>query len=77
VNKEASVSVDLAPNKCLAPREQQRISALKPSPATDRVIYPGKGPGLYSAPLPDLPPLRPAVLHPSPSRQKSRRRGEE
>jgi hypothetical protein len=25
------------------------------------VIYPGKGPGLYSAPLPDPPPLRPAA----------------
>jgi hypothetical protein len=25
------------------------------------VIYPGKGPGLYSAPLPDLPPPRPAA----------------
>jgi hypothetical protein len=28
------------------------------------VIYPGKGPGLYSAPLPDLPSLRPAVRTP-------------
>jgi hypothetical protein len=30
------------------------------------VIYPGKGPGLYSAPLPDLPPLRPASRTPEP-----------
>lgn len=28
------------------------------------VIYPGKGPGLYSAPLPDLPPLRPVARRP-------------
>jgi hypothetical protein len=28
------------------------------------VIYPGKRPGLYSAPLPDLPPLRPVARTP-------------
>lgn len=30
------------------------------------VIYPGKGPGLYTAPLPDLPPLRPVARTPEP-----------
>ena len=29
------------------------------------VIYPGKGPGLYSAPFPDLPPLRSATHAPA------------
>jgi hypothetical protein len=51
--------------------DMERVHA-KAESGDGPVIYPGKGPGLYSAPLPDLPSLRPASRTPElESRQES------
>jgi hypothetical protein len=45
--------------------EMERVRAQADS-GDGPVIFPGRGPGLYTAPLPDLPPLRPATRTPEP-----------
>lgn len=45
--------------------EAERVRAQAES-GNGPVIFPGKGPALYSAPLPALPPLRPVARTPDP-----------